>query len=384
LIPVDYNLGSLWVRKRTSITAALCIALVVFVIAGVLMLRGAIELAFSKQANPEVAVIVQKNSLESGSSIESKYVSVFLGAPEVKHGADGAPLGVGELVVTVSGAKVGGDILVRGVPDNVFVFRPTLRIVSGRPCKPSTHEAIIGARIQKRLQDCEVGHSFAIRTNRTLDIVGVFEDGGSNRESEVWTDVENVRAFFGLDATVSMIRAQLVSPSSFDAFKSRVEQDKRLGLEVLREPAYQERESESLGLLVTSLGALVAVFASLAAMIGAMITIHASVANRQREIGTLRALGFSRRSILGSILLEGLLLSLSGGLLGCAAALAMGTTTYAITNYSTWAQVVLVFDPKPIVLVIALGAALVMGLIGGLAPALRAALIAPIQAMRGK
>jgi putative ABC transport system permease protein len=229
----------------------------------------------------------------------------------------------------------------------------------------------------------EIGQSFDLKKNRPVKVVGVFSDQGSSFESEVWADIHSVRQAFGREGYVSSVRVRLDSASKFDAFKALVEQNRQLGLLVLRESDYYEKQSEMTATFLTGLGVMIAVFFSLGAMIGAMITMHAQVANRQREIGTLRALGFSKGSILFSFLLESLVLALVGGVIGAAASLAMQFVKITTLNANTWSEIVFTFEPTPDILVRAMFLAGFMGLVGGFFPALRAARISPIEAMRG-
>jgi putative ABC transport system permease protein len=182
---------------------------------------------------------------------------------------------------------------------------------------------------------------------------------------------------------MSSVRVHLESAAAFDAFQVGVEEDKRLGLMAMRESAYYEKQSEGTSLFIGAMGTLISVLFSMGAMIGAMITMYAAVANRQREIGTLRALGFSRSSILGSFLLEAILLALAGGAVGAAASLAMGYVKFSMMNFASWSEIVFSFDPTPQIIVRALAFAGVMGLVGGFFPALRASRISPVAAMRG-
>ena len=227
-----------------------------------------------------------------------------------------------------------------------------------------------------------MGESFELRKNRPAKVVGVMEDGGSSYESEVWVDVHTLRAAFGRDGVVSSVRAKLVSPTKFESLKASIDQDPKLGLEVLRESDYQEKQSQGTKIFITAMGVVIAGFFSIGAMIGAMITMYASVANRQREVGTLRALGFSRISILTSFLLESLALALLGGIVGAVASLAMAFVRFSTMNFATWLEIVFSFDPTPTILLEAMLVAGVMGLLGGFLPAVRAALMNPIDAMR--
>ena len=153
---------------------------------------------------------------------------------------------------------------------------------------------MVGKAIRGRFKGLDIGQSFELRKNRPVKVVGVFEDGGSSFESEVWADIDTVRTAFGREGLVSSVRVR-VEPAKFDAFKASVESNRQLGLQVLREADYYEKQSEGTSVFIKALGTVIAVFFSFGAMIGAMITMHAAVANRQREIGTLRALGLRPR-----------------------------------------------------------------------------------------
>jgi putative ABC transport system permease protein len=262
-------------------------------------------------------------------------------------------------------------------------FRPEVHIVAGRAPQPGSDEILIGERLRGRFKGLDLDESFDIKKNRPVKVVGVFESGGSSYESEVWVDREVLRAAYGRQGHMSSVRVHLESAAAFDAFQVGVEEDKRLGLMAMRESAYYEKQSEGTSLFIGAMGTLISVLFSMGAMIGAMITMYAAVANRQREIGTLRALGFSRSSILGSYLLEAILLALAGGAVGAAASLAMGYVKFSMMNFASWSEIVFSFDPTPQIIVRALAFAGVMGLVGGFFPALRASRISPVAAMRG-
>jgi putative ABC transport system permease protein len=324
---------------------------------------------------------------ELGSVIDESSVPLILAAPGVKTDEHGQPLGVAEIVVVAAMEKLGAagvtNVTLRGVPDDVTRFRPEVRIVAGRPPRAGTDEAMIGARIRGRIRGVDLDQSFDIKKNRPVKVVGVFAADGSAYESEVWVDRELLRQSFGRLGMESSVRVRLDSPSKFDAFRAGVENDKRLGLQALREPDFYEKQSEGTSLFVSTLGTVVSVFFAVGAMIGAMITMYAAVANRQREIGTLRALGFSRGSVLLSFLLEAVLLAAIGGVLGAAAAIGMGFVHFSMVNMASWSEIVFSFDPTGRILLTALGFACVMGLLGGLFPAVTAAGTSPLKAIRG-
>ncbi|WP_437764859.1 ABC transporter permease [Sorangium sp. So ce281] len=388
MIPVAYNVRNLVVRKTTTLATASGLGLVVFVFASVLMLANSVERTLGRTARDDVAIVMRKGSdAEMVSSIEEQQIGVILASAEVAKRQDGKPDGVGEVVAVILLEKLGtegiSNVQVRGVPDDVLAFRSQVKIIEGRPAQPGTDEVIVGKAIQGRFKGLSIGESFELRKNRPVKVVGVFEDGGSSSESEVWADLHTTRSAFGREGGVSAVRARLASASKFDAFEASIEQNRSLGLEVMRESVYYEKQSEGTSMFIKVMGVLIAVFFSIGAMIGAMITMHSSIANRQREIGTLRALGFSRFSILLSFLIESVLLAVAGGALGVLAALGMRFVRFSTVNFASWSEVVFTFEPTPGILLTSVAIAAVMGLLGGFFPALRAARISPIQAMRG-
>ena len=387
MIPIRYNVRSLAVRKATTIATAGGIALVVFVLAASLMLSAGIKKTLGSSGKPDNAIVLRMGSdAELGSVIEESSVPLILAAPGVKNDERGQPIGAAEIVVVGAMEKLGADgvtnVSIRGVSDDVMRFRPEGHLIAGRPPRSGTDEAIVGARIRGRIRGVDLDQSFDIKKNRPVKVVGVFEADGSAYESEVWVDKELLRQAYGRQGVVSGVRVKLESPTKFDAFRAGVENDKRLGLMAVREQAFYEKQSEGAALFVGVLGSIVSVFFAVGAMIGAMITMYAAVANRQREIGTLRALGFSQSSVLVSFLLEAVLLAIVGGAVGAAASMAMGLVHFSMVNMSSWSEIVFSFDPTPKVLATALVFACGMGLFGGLFPAVRAARTSPLQAIR--
>jgi len=387
VIPISYNIRNLAVRKTTSIAAGLGLALVVFVVAAVLMLQNGIKNALGRSADPNGVIVLRKGSdVELSSNIDEPNVGLVLATPGIAHMEDGTPAGAGELMVVVLLDKLGTDgfsnVQVRGVPDNVLAFRKDTRVIAGRAPRPGTDEVMVGRAIRGRFKGVELGQSFDLKKNRPVSVVGVFEDGGSSFESEIWGDKNTVRTTFGREGLVSSVRLRLEGPSKFDGFKASVESNRQLGLEAFREDAYYDHLSSQMSDLVKYMGFAVAIFFGIGAMIGAMITMYAAVANRQREIGTLRALGFSKMSIVGSFLLESILLALAGGLVGTLASLALGFVKITMLNWQAWSEVVIGFEPNLRIIVTSVVAAGVMGLLGGFFPAVRAARMNPIEAMR--
>jgi putative ABC transport system permease protein len=390
MIPLSYNVRSLMVRKTTTIATAFGIALVVFVLAAALMLSEGVSKTLVAGGRTDNAIVTRKGAdNEMSSSIESKSISLILATPGVKKDETGAPLGGGEVVVVIAQDRLGGEpgqvsnILVRGVNDNVLKVRPDVRIIEGRPAKPGTDECIIGKGLVGNYRGMVLGDKFDLKKNRPVNVVGVFEAGGSSFESEVWVNLETARTSFGREGLVSSVTARLDSAAKFDAFKATIETDKQLLLEARRETKYYEDQSQGTSLFISIMGTIIAVFCAAGATLGAMNTMFAAVAQRKREVGTLRALGFSKFQILTSFVMESSVLALAGGLAGLAGALALTLTRVSMMNFQTWQEISFSFTATPKIMLTAIIAGAGMGILGGLLPAFKAAGTSPIEAMRG-
>lgn len=390
MVPISYNVKSLLVRKTTTIATALGIGLVVFVFASAAMLSAGVTKTMVSAGRPDNAMVLRKGSdTEMASSIEVGTMNLILAAPGVKRDSTGATLGSGEIVVVIAQDKLGApdgqvsNVLVRGVSEAALKVHPEVHIAEGRPPTPGTDEVMIGRGLVGRFAGMRIGDKFDLKKNRPVSVVGIFEAGGASYESEVWANIDTARSSFGREGLVNSVVVRLDSPSKFDAFRAAVENDKRLGLEASIETAYYAHQSEGTSQFIGILGGIISFFFAFGAIFGAIITMHAAVAQRQREIGTLRALGFSRGSILFSFLLEAVILAFAGGVVGLAGALVLGSTKISMMNFTTWQEVTFSFDATPEVLVRALLWGAVMGIVGGAGPAIRAARVSPVQAMRG-
>jgi putative ABC transport system permease protein len=383
-VPFQYNARSLLVRKVTSLATALGIALVVSVFAGALML-GDISRVLAAAGRPDTVIILRKGSdAELSSAIGNDYLGLFRGPSQVSQ-AGGV---IGEIIVVVIADHIDGsgssNVLVRGTPPEGIAFRPEIKIVSGRAPKPGTNEVIVGSGIAGRFKGLAIGGSLDLRRNRPLSVVGVFSAAGGTYESEVWGDLDYVRNALGRQAVVSSARVRLTSAADFDAYRQSIETDKRFSMKVMRESDYNEKQSQATASFLKTMGLIIAVLFSIAAMLGAAITMNGAVAHRTREIGTLRALGFARRSILIAFLLEAILLAAIGGVIGSALILLLSAfVAIPVINFQTFSEIVITFHASPAVFAKALIFSGVMGLIGGLFPAIRASRVSPIEAMRG-
>lgn len=383
MVPFQYNARSLLVRKVTTFATAFGITLVVFVFAAALMLGEGVNQALTTAGRVDNVIILRKGSdAELSSAIANEYLGLFRGPTQVSQ-AGGV---IGEIVVVITADRADGsgvsNVLVRGTPPEGLAFRPEIKITSGRAPKPGTNEVIVGRAISGRFKGIAPGQRFELRRNRPLEVVGEFASGGSSYESEVWGDLDVVRRSLGRDGVVSSVRVRINSAAEFDAYRQLIESDKRFSMKVMREADYYEKQSQQTSGFLKGMGLAVAILFSIAAMIGAAITMNGAVAHRSREIGTLRALGFSRRSILASFLIEAMVLAVIGGAVGSLLVTALSLVSFPVMNFQTFSEIVIRFHATPAVFVKSLIFSGVMGLIGGLVPAIRASRISPIEAMR--
>lgn len=312
-------------------------------------------------------------------------MNLLVSQPGVNTAAEGGVLG--EVVVIITAEVEGGagvsNVLIRGMPASGYKFRPEFKIVSGRAPAPGTNEVAVGKAIAGRFKGVGLNQSFDLRRNRPLNVVGVFESDGSSYESEVWGDLDVIRTSLGRSGAVSSARVRLSSASQFSSFKASVEADKQLGMKVMREPDYFRKQSEATSGFLVGMGTGVAILFGIAAMLGAAITMNGAVAGRSREIGTLRALGFSRIAIWLSFLFEAVVLSIMGGVFGLVLVMGMTLVKFPVMNFQTFSEIVISFEATPGVIIGSLIFTIFMGLLGGMFPAIRAARVSPIEAMRG-
>ena len=388
MIPLAYNLRNLRVRKSTTAAAALGLALVVFIFASVQMLGNGIKNATKRASDPSVAIVLRKGAgTEMESGIDLPSAALVAALPGVARFPNGRPEAIGELVAVAVMDRRGGsgfsNVQIRGIADETVAFRRGVKIVAGRAAAPGTGEVIVGKQISGRFKGLEVGQTFELRRNHPVRVVGVFEDDGSAFESEVWGDVAVIREVFGRGAIVSSMRVRLEAPEKLDTFKAALDANRQLQLAAMPEDEFFEKTTRGTTTFLRRMGLLIAFFFSLGAILGAMVTMHATVADREREIGTLRALGFTRGQVLVSFLVESVALALLGGVVGAGASLAMSLVHISLMNSATYSELAFRFEPSPRIILSAMVAAGVMGILGGGIPAVRAALVSPVRAMRG-
>jgi putative ABC transport system permease protein len=387
-IPFSYSSRSLWARRATTAATASGIALVVFVLCASQMLSSGMRSTLLRAGRDDKALVMQHDAYaEVDSRIRQGVLTAVTGAPGVRHAASGEPLVTAESLVQLFVPRLDdpsriSSVQVRGVSDNVFTLRPEVHVVRGRPPQLGSDEAIIGIGIDKTYEGLALGGHFNLKKGRDIQIVGVFAAAGSAYESELWTGLDVVRTSMGWEGYLSSVTALLESSSAFEGFASRLELDKTEGLGVARERAYYEKVSEGLSRSVQTLGDLVSIIFACGAMLGAAITMNAAIAQRRREIGVLRALGFSSGQVLWAFLLESTVLALAGATIGAGLACLLSFATFSATNYGTGNEITFPFQPTPLILLRSIVSGAVVGVLGGFFPALKAARTSPVRAMR--
>jgi ABC-type lipoprotein release transport system permease subunit len=384
-IPVNYIARNLVARRLTTALTAGGMALVVYVFATVLMLSAGLEQTLVATGQDDNVVVIRRGSqTEVQSGIARMQAAVLESLPEIALAADGRPLISKEPVVLINLPKRSSgkpaNVVIRGVTQAGLALRPQVKLVEGRMFRPGTAEVIAGRSIADGFQGAGLGETLRF-ASRDWTIVGVFDAGHTAFDSEIWGDAEQMLQAFRRTGYSSLL-FRLNDPAQFDAVKSFIESDPRLTLEAKREKRFYAEQSEALSKFISYLGTSISIIFSIGAVIGAAITMYASVASRTGEIGTLRALGFSRAAILVAFLGEALLLGLIGGIVGLAAASVMQALSISTTNFQTFAEIAFSFTLTPGIVIASLIFALAMGFVGGFLPAARAARMKIVDALR--
>jgi ABC-type lipoprotein release transport system permease subunit len=388
-VPFAYSLRNLWVRKLTTLLTAGGMALVVFVFAAVLMLDEGLKKTLVDTGSPDNVVVTRRAAgTEVQSGIERAQATIVESQPQIALGAAGERQASKELVVLISLNKRQSDgagekpanVIIRGVSPMGLTLRPQVQVIAGRMFRSGSNEIIAGRAIAERFNHAGLGESLRFG-GREWVVSGTFDAAQSGFDSEIWGDVEQLMQAFRRPVYSSLI-FRLSDGQQFDAVKTAIESDPRLTLEAKRETQFYADQSEALSAFIRILGLSLSVIFSIGAIIGAMITMYAAVSNRTAEIGTLRALGFRKASILIAFLLESLFLSLLGGLAGLFLASFMQLFTISTMNWQSFAELAFTFQLNLAIVAKSLLFALLMGLVGGFLPAARAAGMNVVDALR--
>ena len=385
-VPISYNFRSIKERWTSTIVAVLGIAGTVGVFVAMLSLARGFRATLVASGSPGNALIMRAGSsseMMGGITLDS--VRVAQDAPGVARDANG-PLVTQEVVGVVPFPLVStgtdANVQVRGVSPNVLTIRNFAKIVQGRMFQPGLAELVVGKNASRTYSGLTVGSTVNFGGGR-WKVVGVFDAGGSSFDSEVWCDAHILSQVLKRpDNIFQSATIHLTSPASFQQFKDAVVSDPRMNVDVWREVDYYAKQSTTMTRLITVLGGLVAAIMAVGAVFGALNTMYSAVAERGREIATMRALGFSTWNVILSFLFEALLISFTAGLIGCLAVLPLNGLTTNTMNWQTFSNLAFAFKITFDLLVMGVLFALVMGVLGGLLPAIRAAISPVAVALR--
>lgn len=370
----------------TTVLTLSGVALVVFVFVASLMLSEGLRQTLVSTGVDENAIVIRRASqAEVQSSIDREQANIIKTQPEVALDNNGKPQSASDVVVLISLPKRSNNeptnVVVRGTsPEGLSLRAQQVKLAEGRMFEPGLQELIVGRSLQQRFQNCDIGST--LRMGGTdWKIVGVFDGGRTGFDSEIWGDVEVIMPAWRRPV-FSSVTVRLRDANQFEALRQRLESDPRMVVDVKREKQYYDEQSKFMAIFINVLGTIVTFIFSFGAMIGAMITMYAAVSNRTQEIGTLRALGFRRRSVLTSFLIESVLLAVLGGIVGLLLSSLLQFVSISTTNWNTFSELAFSFKLSPFIVVQALIFSLIMGFVGGFLPSVRASRLKIVEALR--
>ena len=376
-VPLAYNIRSAMQRWPSSLVAILGIAGTVAVFIAMLALARGFKATLVSSGLPQNAIVQQSGAdSEMTSVIAIDALRVVEDAPQVaRRGTE--PLVSAEVVVIANLPLRGGtgdaNVQMRGVSERVLAVRDNVRVTQGRFLRPGLYEIVVGTNAARAYAGLDLGASVRIGAG-TWHVVGIFDANGSAFDSEIWADATVVNGSYQRPPGVfQSVTTRLRSADEFPAFKAMLERDPRAHLQAVREAEYYEAQSHTVTTLITVLGGLVAIVMGLGAVLGALNTMYSAVAERSREIAVLRALGFGGGSVVMAFVVESTWIALIGGVLGCLLALPVNGITTGTINWQTFSHLAFAFRITPDLLGLGLVFAVLMGVVGGVPPAIRAA-----------
>jgi len=374
-IPIIYNVRSLLHRPLTSLTTALGVAFVVVTFVGMLALANGFRAALVSTGRDDNVFILRNGAdAEISSGIGRETAAILTSYPEIARTQDGRPVVSADVYVVVAKPRVNGSethMPVRGVGPAALAVRDQVTIVNGRMFEPGRAEVIVGSGLVGRMQNVNIGDKLQFG-QQEFTVVGHFDAEGSAFESEVWGDSEEMMSVFRGPVYQSIVM-RLADPSTYDAVKAKIDADPRLQVDVRRESQFFAEQAGFLSNVLRFIAFFVTIIMSVGAVFGAINTMDAMVAARMREIALLMTLGFRPRSVMASFLLEALLVALAGGLLGCLFSLPINGIQTSTTNWQSFGELTFAFRVTPDILLQGMIFAAIMGIVGGLMPARRAA-----------
>jgi putative ABC transport system permease protein len=385
-LPLTYNVRNLRARWKVTLLAIFGIGMVVAAFVTILSMARGFSIALASTGSENNAIVTQRGSMSELSSwIDIGPVNLIVVDPRVARNSEGSPLASCEVVIITSRPKketgMATNVTVRGVTPIGMQVRNGIKVVEGRGFTPGLYEVIVGKKIADRVQGLGIGSTISIQ-RKDWKVVGLYTAEGSSFESEIWGDYNALAPAIGRNGGCSSLTVRLQDPRTLAAFDKDLRANPQFQVQADSERKYYENQSGGVGAALIGLAAFVAIVMGIGAVFGAMNTMYAIVSQRTREIGTLRALGFSRFSILFSFVMESVLLALVGGLLGCLVALPMNGYTAGTGQTQSFSELAFAFKVTPNLIFIGLGFAVLMGFIGGLLPAFRASRMPITKALR--
>jgi putative ABC transport system permease protein len=385
-LPLQYNVRNVRVRWQVTLLAVFGIALVVAVFAVLLSMSEGFRAALRATGRPDNAIVVQRGSAsELTSGVPLDHRNLILVDERIARDASGRPLASWEWVIVISLPKTTDGMLtnvtMRAVPPSAFEVRGGIEVVEGRRFTTGLDEVMVGRKLVDRIQGLHLGGSVKYQ-QKEFTIVGVFESQGGAFESEIWGDYDTLGAEFQRGAGSNSLVVRMNDPTAIPDLDRWIRAQPQMQLQAVEERRYYDEQAGQLATILRSLASFVALVMGVGAVFGAMNTMYAIVAARTREIGTLRALGFSRRAILSSFLIESVFLAVVGGALGCLLAFPMNGFSTGTGQTQSFSEIAFSFRLTPEILLVGMAFAAFMGVVGGLLPAFRAARLPITSALR--
>jgi putative ABC transport system permease protein len=376
MIPLKYNVGNLTARRVSTLMTVVGIGVVIAVMLSMMALYNGVEKATVSSGSPDVIMVMRDGAeAELTSWVSKDKYNTLKSLPGVAKDAKGQPLLSPELVIVFKLPKKddpkGSNVTVRGVTPAAFELRPQVQMVEGRMFHPGTNEIIVARRIRNRFSNAGIGDSFKFGA-QTWNVVGLFDAKGTAFDSEMWADLEYLGSARKRNDSYSSVLVKPVDHAAFESIRTAVKSDNRLKLQAKSEYQYYADQTKGLG-GIKFLVWIVSFFMTIGAVLGTMNSMYALVASRGRELATLRALGFKRRDVILTIIIESAFIALLGAIAGILLSLPVNLISTGTTNFNTFSEVAFSFDVDLGVIKYGLILTLVAGIVGGLIPAIGAA-----------
>ncbi len=385
-LPIRYNIRNLGQRWKVTLLAIFGIALVVAAVVVIASMSAGFQAALRSTGSDKNAIVTQRGSMsELTSWINIGNAQTIMTDPRIARDSSGTPMASCEIVVIASKPKKtdnqATNITLRGVTPEAFKVRTGIHMVEGRMFSPGVFEVIAGKKISDRVKGLAIGDTVRVQ-RKEFKVVGLFTADGSSFESEIWGDYNALGPAVGRNGGCESLTVRLTNPAVLSSFDKDLRVNPQIQVQADSERTYYENQSGGVAMALKILAAFVGIVMGIGAVFGAMNTMYAIVSQRTREIGTLRALGFSRFSILLSFVMESVLLAFVGGVLGCLIAIPMNGFTAGTGQTQSFSELAFAFKITPGIIIVGLSFAVLMGIVGGLLPALRASRMPITTALR--